>query len=176
MGKILIIKNADFSDVAVNHVTPTPEANYQWLYNFSDNDFSIVNQGLNLKGFWVAESSNLIGLHIKKIKFKCNLAGTVGLYKSTPTSETGDLITSIICNDSDVDKILIKDVNFTLNEGEYIAFTCSDRDENNNSSLMYYYNSDPETQSQMTYHNQFYNKYGTLMDGRDLFMDFYYEY
>lgn len=85
MGKIIIIKGADFSAVAVDHVTPGDGYVKKYVFGISDNQFMTGKRVWELAamGYSIADQSKMQGKKLKGIKMNVATVGTFNLYKAS---------------------------------------------------------------------------------------------
>lgn len=121
MGKFIIIKDADFSENAIDNIS----GGY-WL--LGNDDIAASNTALNAeRTFWPsgeAVSALIRGKHVTKVKFKCGAAGNYVIQHATTmyaSTATVTALATITCTASDVGNVVEADVDFVFPNTGFLA-------------------------------------------------------
>lgn len=128
MGKLLIIKGADFSVNAVDHTTGTPVVlTYAW--QISDNQFNGVGgstsaAGAQYAGYCAQDQTPIRGKYVHGIRLNVDTIGSVNVYKyngiiSAGTTISGSNLT--LLEQLTTSTTGIQDLTFTNSEGYYFG-------------------------------------------------------
>lgn len=131
MGKVLIIKGADFSSIAIDTISPTPspEPTKTYLYGFSDAQYTGTTKysGLETRGYAPVNQDVLRNKILSGVRLLVSEPGTLSIYKTDNLSESSVLIKVATITTTSAG---LQDLPFsspvTLKSGEYIVLSSSE--------------------------------------------------
>lgn len=134
MGKVMIIKNADFQENALEKV-------YNWLFGYSQEDYDLSNkEAVPSYGTYAPTSYPELQNHIiYKIKIKPSSSGVLTICKSDTLSGTLVPVTTINIPESDIGTITEYDVHINVGSSIISLLMASD------TASFSYYSASPTT-------------------------------